>query len=82
MIFSVKFAPTHVQTVILTAAVCTVGDSDGRDQPLAAKIPKPPWGRLRSGVGTTAATVVRVLVPVYSPAGDSTPGSAALVRFH
>ena len=81
-----KFMPTHVQTVILTAAVCTVGDSDGRDGRLTAEIHVPVWRVLSCCVGATACTdaaageVITVRVPVYSPAGDPCVGSTALER--
>ena len=77
---------THVQTVILTAAVCTVGDSDGRDGRSITEIDVPIWSVLECCVGTAACMdaaageVVRVTVTVYSPAGDSCVGKAALER--
>ena len=79
---TMKFTPTHVQTVILTAAVCTVGDSDGKDVRLTAVIDVPIWRELLSCMGTAAGKVPSVTVTVYSPAGDTSPGSAALKRFH
>ena len=77
-----KFTPSHVQTVILTAAICTVGDSDGSDGRLTAEIDVPIWSVLLICMGTAVVEVLRVNVTVYSPAGDTSPGCGALIRFH
>ena len=67
----------YLQTVVLTAAVSAVGDSDGRHLPSTAETEVPPWSVLFSRVGTTACSdaatgeVVRVPVTVYSPPGDA-----------
>ena len=79
---TMKFTPSHVQTVLLTAAVFAVGDSDGKDGRLTAVIDVPIWRELLSCMGTAAGEVPSVTVTVYSPAGDTSPGCGALIRFH